>query len=60
MDVDNIMDIDNIDDRDNMDDKEDDDAFMDDDSDDLYLPTSQPSPPLTPTPDDVEFLTSLG
>jgi hypothetical protein len=57
--VDNIMDIDKIDDRENMDDKEDDDAAMDDDSEDLYLPTSQPSPLLTLTPDDMEFLTSL-
>ena len=39
--------------------KEDNDVFMDNDSDDLYLPTSQPSLPLPPTPDDMEFLTSL-
>ena len=55
-DVDNI---DHIDDRDNVDDKEDNDAFVNNDSDDLYLPTSQPCPPLPPTPDDMEFLTSL-
>ena len=53
------MDIDKIDDRENMNDKEDDNAAMDDDSDGLYLHTSQPSPPLPPTPDDMEFLTSL-
>ena len=49
LDVDNHMDIDKIDNRENM----------DNDSNDLYLPTSQPPPPLTPTSDDMEFLTSL-
>ena len=59
LDVDNHMGIDKIDDRENMDDKEDKDAAMDVDRDDLYLPTSQPSPPLPLTPDDTEFLASL-